>query len=247
MKHIAFFLLALSVLLFFSCKNTSNKSQTESCSKLSDKAFVMHMADSILKNAVNIETIWNLSELDSSIYFVVDDYFTNTQTKDRLIVIGGSAGISAGSADHLWLLVGCTGNTPVIWTGQMSEVTTKDILDVDNDGIKEIINYTGSVWMGECHDYYEIMNFKGNKKNVLYSASSFSFVDCGWENFSESINTNDTVEVQYTNELIKIGNTHVIRQTKSSKIYQGGDTDAEAIQKLKIVIDTATIELKKSF
>lgn len=217
--------------------------QLLTCNMLTDKKRVYDIARTVIdKNESG--NIWNLSEIDTTDYFTIEDYFTNTTTKNRLVIIGGEAGMSAGSADHLLLLFSCADTAKVIWYAQTGKITAADITDVNGDGIKEIICNTGYVWMGECGDTYRIYNFKGGNKNIIFNAHSTSFIGCGRDDLAESFKKGDTLEHSYDCTLQKQNDkTSVIRQIQTVKIYEGGTTDEEIEKRVKVIVDTTEVRL----
>lgn len=222
---------------------SSSQVHSLTCNMLTDKKRVYDLAKSVIEKNES-GNIWNLSEIDTTDYFTTEDYFTNTTTKNRLVVIGGEAGMSAGSADHLLLLFSCTDTAKVIWYEQTGEVTPTDITDVNGDGIKEIISNTGSVWMGECFFNYKIYNLKDGKRNTVFAARSFSLLGCGRDDVAESLKKGDTIENTRTCTLY----THYdkppfIKQVQTIKIYQGGETEEEITKRLKVVVDSTEIRL----
>jgi hypothetical protein len=217
--------------------------QLLTCNMLTNKKLVFDIAKTVIdKNESG--NIWNLSEIDTTDYFTIEDYFTNTTTKNRLVVIGGEAGLSAGSANHLLLLFSCADTAKVIWYEQTGKVTPADITDVNGDGIKEIIGNTGYVWMGECGDNYRIYNLKGGNKNILFSAQSSSLIGCGRDDLAESFKKGDTLERSYDCSLQKANDkSSIIRQIQTVKIYQGGETEEEIEKLLKVIVDTTEVRL----
>jgi hypothetical protein len=214
------------------------------CNVITDKLFIYNISHSIIDKD-GYGRIWNLSEIDTTDVFTTEDYFINATTKNRLVVIGGEAGLSAGSADHLLLMFSCTDSLRVVWYEQTGKVTPADITDVNGDGIKEIVSNTGYVWMGECGDHYSIFNFKDGNKNILFSAQSISLLGCGHDDLAEPFKQGDTVENSFNCKLQKQSDkTSAIRQIQTVKIYQGGKTDEEITKRLKIIIDTTEIPLK---
>lgn len=217
--------------------------QLFTCSMLTDKKLVYDLAKTVIEKNES-GNIWNLSEIDTTNYFTTEDYFTNTTTKNRLVVIGGEAGMSAGSANHLLLLFSCTDTSKVIWHEQTGEVTAADITDVNGDGIKEIVSNTSGVWMGECFDNYNIYSYKEGKRNTVFSARSFSLLGCGRDDIAETFKQGDTIEKTLNCSLQKPNDkTSIIKQIQTVKIYQGGETEDEITKRLKIVVDSMEIRL----
>ncbi|HEY8893277.1 MAG TPA: hypothetical protein VIM79_00565 [Niastella sp.] len=222
---------------------TNSQAQLLTCNMLTDKKPVYDIAKTVIgKNESG--NVWNLSEIDTTDYFTIEDYFTNTTTKNRLVIIGGEAGMSAGSADHLLLLFSCTDTAKVIWYEQTGKITAADITDVNGDGIKEIICNTGYVWMGECGDHYRIFNFINGNKNMIFSAQSSSLIGCGRDDLAASFKKGDTLEHRYDCSLQKRNdNTSVIRKIQTVKIYEGGETDEEIGKRVKVIVDTTEVRL----
>jgi hypothetical protein len=219
------------------------QAHTVDCNIITDKLYIYNISKTIIdKNEGG--RIWNLSEIDTTDFFTIEDNFINAVTKNRLVVIGGKAGMSAGSADHLLLLFSCTNTLRIVWYGQTGKVTAADITDVNGDGIKEIVCNTGGVWMGECFDHYSIYNFKDGNKNTVFSAQSTSLLGFGRDDLAEAFKQGDTLEKSYDCSLQKLyDKTSFIRQIQTVKIYQGGETDEEITKRLKVVVDTTEIRL----
>lgn len=215
------------------------------CNKLYDPEFVYEIAKSAINKHDN-EHIWNLSEVNTEDFFTAEDYFTNTKTKDRLVLMSGDAGGSAGTANNLLMLLSCAADTfKIVWAEQASKLGSKDIRDLNNDGIKEIVSRSSMTWMGECSDQYTIFNFKNGRKNTLYVANSFSVIGCGKDNLSESYQKGDTLESIFDCLPIKSdGGKYIIRQIRTTKIHDGGRSDEEIAENLKVVVDTTDVNLK---
>jgi hypothetical protein len=225
-------------------KTVSNQVNQFDCNSLSDKKVIYSIAKSIIDKHDN-EQIWNLYEIDTTDFLSIEDYFTNTRSKNRLVLIGGRAGMSSGTADNLLILFSCSDTFHVVWAGQVGDFKQSDIKDLDGDGIKEIVCNSGMIWMGECDENYNIFNFKNGKQNLVYSAHSTSFIDCGKDNFDELFKLGDTLEHKFDCLLLKTkDNEYSVQQIQTSKIHNGGHTDEEIIKNLKVNIDTTTIGLK---
>lgn len=213
------------------------------CNVITDKLYIYNISNTIIDKDQN-GRIWNLSEIDTADFFTTEDHFINATTKNRLVIVGGEAGLSAGSANHLLLLFSCADSLRVVWYEQTGKVTAADITDVNGDGIKEIISNTGGVWMGECFDHYSIYNFKEGNKNTLFSAQSTSLLGCGHDDMAEAFKKGDTLENRYDCSLQKLNDkTSVVRKIQTVKIYQGGETEEEINNRLKVVVDTTTVRL----
>ncbi len=207
------------------------------CLKPVNKSDIYNIAKSILDKKEN-EEIWNLHELDTTEFFVTDDYFTNPKIKTRLVLIGGIAGLSAGTEDNMLLLFSCTDSLQVIFAAQWGDFTQSDIKDINGDGIKEIIYQSSMMWMGECNDSYSIFNFLDGKQNVLFFASSFSILGCGLENLSERYKKGDTLETKSDCSLTEVNNKYIVKNIQTIKVHNGGKTDEEIERKLFEIRDT---------
>jgi len=242
------FIIVLTLGLF-ACNNSTDKTtsiqgQEFDCNTLTDKNVIYKIAKSIIDKHDN-DQIWNLSEIDTTDFFTTEDYFTNPKTKNRLVLTGGDAGMSSGTADNLLILFSCADTFKVIWSGQIGNFTQTDIADINGDGIKEIVCNASMMWMGECNDNYNIFNFKDGKQNFLFTAHSTSVLDCGRDNLGELFKQGDTLEQKFDCLLEKLrDNKYKVRQIQTVKIYAGGQTDDEIIRNLKVNIDTTDIELK---
>jgi hypothetical protein len=217
--------------------------QTPSCQDLKNKKILLAFANKIIKANDN-PAIWNLSEIDAGETFSIEDYFTNLKTKDRLVLMKGEAGLSAGSATYLLMLFRCSDKNRLIRAEQSGPITKKDIRDLNGDGIKEIISSSEMMWMGECNNSYSIFNFKGGRRNLLYSALSRSTIDCGFPLTSSS--AGDTLENQNENKLIGPDeNKHYrVSRIRTIKISRGGKTEQQILKNLRTLCDTTITTLK---
>jgi len=252
MKLRNLFLLLLSVIVS-ACNNNTAKSGNNNppddssitCADLVYRDVVLEIADSIIADKDN-KNIWNLDHVDTTEYLSVEDYFTNTKTKNRLVVLGGTAGMSAGNARYLLILFDCTDSLNILWAGQVGEIKADEIKDYNHDGIKDIVCRSGMTWMGECNSTIDLFNFKGDTQNVLFSAGSRSVIDCGGENLNESIKPGDTLESN--NECTIMpgpgANSYFVKQITTVKIDNGGKTDEEVIARLEIFRDSMMTEIK---
>jgi len=128
----------------FGCSPIANqKKETEKagsgCHSPVSGNIIYSIADSLI-NETETENIRNLSEIDTGQIFTTEDYFTSAATKNRLVLVDGTAGMSAGSADNLLILFACTDPISIIWAGQVGDFAQAGIRDLNNDGIKEIIS-----------------------------------------------------------------------------------------------------------
>lgn len=244
MKKNSKLLLTALVFGFFTCKQTGSTSEDHSvCNSLSNKKVVLKIAKSILDKDEN-DQIWNLSEIDTTKFLSVEDYFTNSNSKNGLVLMGGLAGTSAGTANNLLILFSCSDSLRAIWSGQISEFARSDIADLNGDGVKEIVVVTGSMWMGECHNSYSIFNFKEGRQNYIYSARSKSVLDCGNDTINEAHKQGDTLAHQFDCSLLKVNNSEFkIRQIETIKIHNGGANDNEILNKLLVKVDTTEIKI----
>lgn len=213
------------------------------CGILADKGVVCSIANSILESGDN-ENIWNLSTLDTTKYFTVEDYFTNKAAKDRLVLIGGEAGLSAGSANNLMLLLSCTDSVRVLWSGQVGNIEKDGIRDLNGDGIREIICQLGMTWMGECSEYYHIFNFKKGQLQSLFQASSSSVLDCGLDSLGATYKQGDTIETTLACTLVPNRERRCqVQQIRTVKVHNGGVTNDEIKMNLTTAVDTVFIDL----
>ena len=223
----------------------STETEIITCTDLDDIDQVIPIATSIV-NAHNNDKIWNLSTpVDTSRFFSIEDYFIDTKNKGRLVWLGFEAGISAGSANNLLMLFNCADTPVCIWSAQVGLINKDDIKDLNNDGIKEIVCTSRMMWMGECNESYTIFNFKGGQHNILFTANSQSFIDCGNENYNERYKKGDTLENKRDCLLMSPGqDKHCqVKQTHTLKIHNGGKTDIGVLNQVKTIIDTAYIEV----
>jgi len=243
------FLILFIILFTFSCNTKDSdkkikKEQQFDCNSLTDKKLIYKIAKSIINKHDN-ENIWNLSEIDTTTFFTTEDFFTSPTIKNRLVLIGGNAGLSSGTADNLLMLFSCSDSLKVLWSGQIGDFKQSDIQDVNGDGIKEIVCKSSLIWMGACNDSYDIFNFKDSKQHFIFEAHSRSVVDCGFDNLGDLYKQGDTLEKKLECSLIRCNEKkYNIQQIQTTKIHNGGRTDDEIIKNLKVIMDTVNIKLK---
>ena len=199
MKLYVNIIIIIFILGFLACNNnidkTTRNEKSFDCSSLSDKKAIFNIANSIIDKNDNKE-IWNLSKIDTSKFFILDDYFTNPYKQNKLVLIEGEAGLSAGSANGLLILFSCSDSLDILWSGQVGNIEPSDIKDLNGDGIKEIVCTSETIWMGECIKNFDIFNFKNGTQNFLFTAKSYSVLDCGGleEILADHFKQGDTLE-----------------------------------------------------
>ncbi len=215
------------------------------CSSINDKKVLLEIANGIIAKHDNPE-IWNLTDPDTAFFFSTENYFTDPNTKTTLVQLGGSAGSSSGTADHLLMLFSCTDTLKLLWSGQSGPIDQTNIMDLNGDGIMEIMCTSSMIWMGECADLFYIFNFKGGKQNILFRKRSVSFIDCGMELSNTHFDPGDTLENLFNCSLEKLNDReYFIKQIQTTKIHNGGNTEEEIIKNAKTTSDTVNIALKK--
>ena len=242
-----YLIILILILGLFACKNFTDKARKQElqfdCNSLTDKKVIYKIAKSIIDKHDN-DQIWNLSEVDTSDFFTTEDFFTNSKTKNRLVLIGGNAGMSAGTADNLLILFSCSDTLNILWSGQIGDFNQSDIIDVNGDGVKEIVCNSSMMWMGECNDSYNIFNFKDGKQNFIFGVHSNSVIDCGYDNIAELYKQGDTLENMFDCSLLKLKDKEYgVRQIHTIKIHNGGQTDEEMLKKIKVIMDTTIVKL----
>lgn len=249
MKRLPYFLILILTFGFMpdfgiSDKPIAKKQHSFNCNLLADKVFIYEVAKSIIDKH-DSPHIWNLSEPDSSEFFSTEDYFIDSNSKNRLVLIGGYAGMSAGSADNLLILFSCEDTFNILWSGQLGNISLSDIKDLNGDGVKEIICTSYTMYMGECVDSYSIFNFKDKEQNFLFEAHSRSIIDCGFDNTIESHESGDTLEINFDCALINRNNQKFeVRQVQTIKTHNGGKTYDEILKNIRVELDTSFINLK---
>ena len=234
--------LLLLAVAIYGCKHLPHKTTGSDCSILKDKSYIYSIGQAIIENKNN-DDIWNLSSVDTSYVYSTTGYFVDTINKDRLILVGAEAGISAGNANNLLILFSCADTPTVLWAGQTGDVSQGMAeIDLDGDGIKELIENTHTMWMGECNDSYSIFNFKGGKRNFLHRSRSTSSINCGMNDLAKVFQKGDTLEHTYRYfPPPYIKHSVILRGIETVKIHNGGKTDEEIIRRLKV--STHTIEI----
>lgn len=249
MKRGNFLFLIILMVAIPACNNNNKTTgsakhiASRNCPRPDDMAAIYPIARSAIDNHDN-DQIWNLSEIDTTDLFYSEDYYTSPSVKSRLVVINGSAGLSAGSAHRLLLLFSCPDSFKLLWAAQVGDINPKWIFDLNGDGIKEIVETTAATWMGECTQAYMIYNFKDARKNVLFNAVSNSVLQCGRENLGQLYKRGDTLETHFDCLLVRtIDKNYGVRQIRTFKMHNGGDSDEEILKNLKVNADTGISSL----
>jgi hypothetical protein len=225
-------------------ESKKEEASKKDCSSINDKKVLLEIANGIIAKHDNPE-IWNLTDPDTTFFFSTENYFTNSKTKTTLVLLGGNAGLSSGSADRLLMLFSCTDTLNLLWSGQIGPITESDIIDVNGDGIVEIIYTSNDIWMGECGDQFYILNFKEGKQNTIFQALSMSLIDCGLDISEKNIVVGDTLENTFNCSLEKLNDReYSIKQIRTTKIHNGGNTEEEIIKKAITTIDTVNFSMK---
>jgi hypothetical protein len=214
------------------------------CPARSDKAAMYSLALSVIDKHDN-DNIWNLAEIDTTDFAVSENYFTNTKTRNRLVLMNGRAGLSAGSAHRLLMLFACPDSFKLLWSGQVGNIHFgADIFDLTGDGIMEILETSGATWMGECTESFSIYNFEDGKHHTLFNAVSSSVLDCGGEDLGQLYKKGDTLETHFDCSRLRTGDKkYGVRQIRTIKIHNGGHTDEQILKNLKVTVDTTIITL----
>lgn len=213
------------------------------CDSLTYKKEIFRIAKSIIDKQDN-EQIWNLHDIDTTDYFMTEDFFTSPNKKERVVVIGGNAGLSSGSADKLLILLTSSDTFKIVWAGQTGDFNLSDIEDFNQDGIKEIVCKSSSIWMGECKDNFSIFNFKDGRQNFIFTSHSTSVLDCGLDNLGDIFEQGDTLEQKNDCSILKNNEgVFYVKQIKTTKIHNGGVADNEIMKNLKIIADTTYIRI----
>lgn len=231
-------------------KNNSTKIETPSppiqtkkeitCENLLEKEEAFKLGETLLEKG---DGTWNLGELDTSSYFSTNGHFVNKEEKHQLIIIEGSAGLSAGNASNLWILLSCDEGNKVIFYKQAPMIDTKNIKDLNGDGIDEIIEEFFTMWMGSCYETYSIVNFVGGKQNTLYKKKSFSHIECGGLDYANIFSEGDTLVSETKVELKESEGKYSLIEKNTYKISTGGKTDDEITEKLKVTTEEKEITL----
>ena len=218
-------ILVIVLMLLASCENQENKHipnyNTLNCQNQLDVQFINSLAKEILSNH-DSKTIWNLSSVDTAEMKIFEDYFVSAAYKSKLIILQGEAGLSAGNANKLYLIISCQNDKIHLdWFGQEGELLYENFDDLDGDGIKEIIIEKSMMWMGRCEDHFKILNFQSGERNVLFASRSYSVIDCGGEDL-QFFKKGDTLEIQIENKIIAQDKSFVVKQKRFIKIHNSG-------------------------
>ncbi len=240
-----FILLIYSLIIFSACERTNDNIAFNKlkCQIPVDKSVIIKIAREIIETPANKE-IWNLADLDTNSIISFQDYFTDSTIKTQLILIDGTAGLSAGTNHALLILLTCDDSLKVLWSGQTTTFNNDAIKDLNGDGIKEIATNSNSVWMGTCSEIFNVINFKNGHRNLVFQAESISYLDCGLTDLTTQFKIGDTLENIRSCSIIKDEqNNFQVEEIHTVKVFNGGTTNESVVENLNITTDTLRISL----
>ncbi len=248
MKALFHLIVLIGISYLFSCKNNPNRTEADKQmtenNLFKNKITLANLALNILNDKTN-SNIWNLSDLDTSSIITFEDYFTDAKNKTQLVLINGFAGLSAGTNQTLLILLACNDTLNIIWSGQTTAFNNDAIMDLNDDGIKEITTTSSSIWMGTCSETFNIINFQNGNRNILYQAESISHIDCGLPDLTSQFKIGDTLENIRLCSIIKDEqNNFQVEEIHTVKVFNGGTTNESVVDMLNITVDSLRISLR---
>ncbi|HTL82161.1 MAG TPA: hypothetical protein VL651_10675 [Bacteroidia bacterium] len=189
----------------------------------------------------------SLSFSESSEHFTIQRDFLGNGKTQTLVFIEAYGASSSGGCSNYISLFSCDSMARLILSDISGSFTESDIRDLDNDGVPEIISTCSILHMGECHDRYEIFNFKNGKRNFLYQSDAYSYIGCGFDDNVSWLKKGDSIGEDIHDSLVDPDGDHVweIRSIRSKKIYAGGKLDKDIISNEIKQTDTFLIPLKE--
>lgn len=234
-------LLFVGSISLFACQSNKNETSGAICNTTVDKSEIIRVAMDLVNNNDG-EIIWSLTEIDTLGIVIYEDHFVSAECKNTLAIIDGyTMSMSSGNADKLLLLFSCDEMPKVLWFEQGPEVSPDDIVDLNGNGLKEIILKSQSLWMGNCNDAYEIISLSKGEKKTVYKANSYSRIDCGGLIEMLELNIGDTLSNMNEFQLENEENGYNLRVDNTIKIYNGGNTEDEIYDKLIKVSSTNVV------
>jgi hypothetical protein len=215
------------------------------CSILKDKEFVYNYAKEVIKDRSK-EGIFDFFEIvENGNIFAEEDYFLSADQKHWMILVKGKSSTSIVD-DNLLMFFKCADSLELVNAMPTLLPEIDKIVDLNNDGIKELVFLSDLLRQGEYHKRLDIVSFKDNDFNILYSAEGFSHIDTGWDDFDKYPKKGELLEEMPDWKLEKLDNgEHVIKEVIVRKYHNGGKTDEEILKKLIIKRDTTIININK--
>ncbi|MBN2757097.1 MAG: hypothetical protein JXR51_07970 [Bacteroidales bacterium] len=138
------------------------------------------------------------------------------------------------------------GKWNIDWAVQENKLEQKNIIDIDGDGINEIIfkgNYDCNG--GMMYGYYYISKFTNNELVNIYEQEPIDKIAI-LPNPNLELIENDTLTFELDVDLIDVNNDCVkeLLEKKKVIIYKGGETKEEILQKALIINNIDTLFLK---
>lgn len=231
MRHLSKLLI---IFILISCKSKHDDVQTNLRRLIFDKSQQI-----LIKHN---QQIWNLNSIDSTDIKIYKDCFTQANDTSFFISIKGDAGMSAGNANRLNIIAHYNDSLIIDYYEQGAIPDT--ILDFNNDGIADLFFKVGNVWMGSCNDSYVIKSFVNGKENDLFYRHDESLLDCGGM-FEESSKLGDTLLTTRNFKFVQLDNQNQIIMTTEYKIHNGGKTEQEILDSIRLINEIDTIKINK--
>jgi len=230
------FRLLIIISILISC------SSKRACLPTDIKQLILIKSQEIL--ARQNKQIWNLHGIDTNDIKIYKGCFTKLNDSYLFISVKCDAGLSSGSSNRLNLLAHYKDSFMVDYFEQGALPDT--ILDFNNDGLDDLYFNSGSTWIGSCFDNYNIISFPNGKLKVLFNRSDESVLDCGGDYAETMKKLGDTLLISRSLKFIRLNDKrYEIVMNTEFKIHNGGKTEQEIKDSIKIVNDIDTIILKK--
>lgn len=237
MKHLT---ALIGLFLLISC---SSQPDTK---KLTLKEQIFRKSQRILNNHDD-QKIWNIISIDTSDIKIYKGCFISPNDSVLFISINGEVEEASGFGMINRLnLVGHINDSLIVDYYQQGALP-KIIQDFDNDGIDDFYFEMSSSNMGICIDYYLVVNFSNRDETFLFKRIDESVLECGALK-EESNNIGDTLSTSRSLKFIDFDNdkNHEIIMTNEYKIYNGGKSEENILDSLKIIQTVDTIRIKKN-
>ena len=151
------------------------------------------------------------------------------------------------TASYFLVKLSClNGKWKVDWASQENKIQKEDLIDIDGDGVFELVFHGNYVCNGGMeYGYYYIVTLKENKEEILYRRLPVNqMAILPNPNFHPKVNDTIVLELEVDFEDVDNNGTMELLEKTKRIIYKGGKTEEEVQGKALIEIESNTYFLK---
>jgi hypothetical protein len=209
------------------------------CSEILHQASLEEILLSIEgENAGEVTTLYNMGAYPKSLE-IFEGHFSEKRHLQTLVTIEMQLGGSAGSYDRFYALFDCPHQAELITTTFSGQPQGKPI-DLNGDGLLELVTSGGHTWMCELGDLLEVITWESGKAKIIYEVHSYHDMDCGDTWAVQSREPGDTLGMEVRSLFSDDDQNGLfeILQIRETTVSGGGSTREEIGQMAEVMIDS---------